>query len=156
MTAQPGSFGGNEEQALLDLYPYFGRIRQIVEPMKSSGLWVLDVGCGPGMGDLRLLKRMGLASLVGVDIKNVASDAKGIGIEYIKSDIESNLPVADGAVDVVLMDNVIEHMYDPRKILTECLRVLKRGGSFIGLTPNQARLTNRFRLMLGRSGYYPL
>jgi len=41
-------------------------------------------------------------------------------------------------------------------VLKECRRVLRPGGLLYVLTPNQARLINRFRLLLGRSVYYPM
>jgi SAM-dependent methyltransferase len=40
-----------------------------------------------------------------------------------------SLPIRDGAFDVVLCDNVIDHAEDPEAILSELARVLKAGGT---------------------------
>jgi SAM-dependent methyltransferase len=38
------------------------------------------------------------------------------------------LPVADGSVDVCFSSNVLEHVADPTAMLTEMIRVTRRGG----------------------------
>lgn len=147
----------DETTDLKNSSPYFGKMINIFEKAHSLDAAVLDLGCGPAVRDLRLLEDMGVPQLVGIDIRNLAGAARsGSRIECIHSDIGGTLPIADERFDFVVMDNVVEHLYDPRKTLTECLRVLRKRGSLVLLTPNQARLTNRLRLLLGRSIYYPL
>jgi SAM-dependent methyltransferase len=46
------------------------------------------------------------------------------------------LPVADNSVDVVTAVSLIEHLYSPRMMLSEALRVLKPRGALILVTPN--------------------
>ena len=133
-------------------------MRELVEQEFSRYRSVLDLGCGPGLRDLRLLEEMGIPRLVGIDVGCTLDPlVKRDSIDYVSADIESShLPIADESFDLVIMDNVIEHMYDPRRVLMECWRVLGKEGHLAMLTPNQARLINRFRLLLGRSVYYPL
>lgn len=38
------------------------------------------------------------------------------------------LPLGDAVADLVLSDNVVDHAADPRRFLSECARVMKRGG----------------------------
>jgi len=74
---------------------------------------VIDVGGGAQLRDLRILKELGIQLGVGVDIQKAAdTEARRLGIEYIRADIDRDgLPIADSVADAVLMNNVIEHMY---------------------------------------------
>src|SRR5262249_45055192 len=60
------------------------------------------------------------------------------------------LPFEDGAFDVVLYCEVLEHMTsDPLNSLLNLKRVLRPGGDLILTTPNVARLENVARLVAG-------
>lgn len=59
-------------------------------------------------------------------------------------------PFADGAFDVVLFCEVIEHLFEnPVFTLSEIHRVLRPGGTLIVSTPNAARSGNLMRLWFG-------
>ncbi|MHC1587044.1 MAG: class I SAM-dependent methyltransferase [Candidatus Syntropharchaeia archaeon] len=45
-------------------------------------------------------------------------------------DLEKDLPFKDNSVDNIILFSVLEHIYDPHKLLKEIHRVLKRGGKF--------------------------
>jgi len=159
MAARPDSSpAGKEFDMLLDASPYSEHLREAIKATTSENLTVLDIGCGPELRDLRLLREMRVPNLVGVDIMSRIDPSVRKGqIDYVCCDVDSlGLPIPDESFDFIIMDNVIEHLYDPRRLLTECHRVLRKGGSIVVLTPNQARLINRVRLILGRSVYYPL
>jgi SAM-dependent methyltransferase len=47
------------------------------------------------------------------------------------------LPFASGSIDVIVAENMMEHVLDPLPILIECGRVLKKGGSFVFATPHK-------------------
>jgi len=153
------SHGTSEEfTALMESAPYFSHLKETLENDPSRYQSALDLGCGGGIRDLRLLREMGISVLVGIDVgQRPDPSVRRDSICYIHADIDSHyLPAADYSFDLVIIDNVIEHMYDPRRVLVECLRVLKKGGVLAVMTPNQARLINRIRLILGKSVYYPL
>ena len=59
------------------------------------------------------------------------------------------LPVADGAADVVIMSELIEHLVDPDGAVAEARRVLRPGGSLLLSTPNLAAWYNRGLLAAG-------
>jgi len=147
-----------EFKMLLESSPYFGHLRDAIEREPSRFQSALDLGCGPGLRDLRLLRELGVSVLVGIDAAHKRDPlVRRDSIDYVCADVDAHhVPTSDESFDLVIMDNVIEHIYDPRRLLGECRRVLKKGGILAVLTPNQARLINRFRLLLGRSVYYPL
>lgn len=45
------------------------------------------------------------------------------------------LPFRDAAVDLIVTDNMFEHLLEPVGVLAECCRVLKRGGALVFATP---------------------
>ncbi len=91
---------------------------------RASGK-ILDIGCG--IGDfVRLTK-----NAIGVDINpyNVAYCTQR-GIPAYVHEVD-NLPFDDETFDTVIFDNVIEHIYEPEKIILEAIRVTKIGGRVI-------------------------
>jgi len=47
------------------------------------------------------------------------------------------IPYPDNSFDMVIADNVLEHLPDPEAVLKEVDRVLKAGGVFLAKTPNK-------------------
>jgi SAM-dependent methyltransferase len=69
---------------------------------------------------------------------------------------KERFPFSDGAFDVVLFCEVLEHLLeDPFFTLREIQRVLKPGGTLIVTTPNVIRLENVARLLAGENIYDP-
>ena len=60
-------------------------------------------------------------------------------------EIDAELPFADGAFDLVWASEVIEHVSDTARWLSEVRRVLTPGGVLLITTPSHGRL----RLALG-------
>ncbi len=88
---------------------------------------VLEVGSGPhGL-------IFGFEACFGVGIDPLAVDYKRLFPDqqeraFTAAAIGEELPFADGAFDVVLSDNVIDHATRPLAIVDELVRVLKPGG----------------------------
>jgi SAM-dependent methyltransferase len=100
------------------------------------GQTVLDLGSGGGFDSFLAAKAVGPKGLViGVDMtaemitKARRNKAKGgyANVEFRLGEIE-NLPVADGSVDIVLSNCVINLSPDKSKVFREAFRVLKPGG----------------------------
>lgn len=83
---------------------------------------VLDIGCGFG-GSREVVE--------GVAGTWFGLERHAGGAEYVIGDAES-LPVKAEAVDVVLMDAVLEHVPDVSLAFAEIARVLRPGGEFVG------------------------
>lgn len=102
----------------------------------SAGETVLDLGSGGGIDCFLAKRRVGPEGLViGVDMTpemiaraRRAAETQGIkGVEFRLGQIE-RLPVADGAVDVVLSNCVINLSPDKGQVFREAFRVLRPGG----------------------------
>jgi SAM-dependent methyltransferase len=70
-------------------------------------------------------------------------------------DVERDtFPFEDGSFDLVLCNEVIEHLgIDPFHMLSEINRVLRRGGQLILSTPNIASTRGAAKMLLGYSPY---
>ncbi len=100
---------------------------------------VLDVAVGSGYGSKILLRRGGKSNqrrVVGVDISEKALQEAGDvnGLELVRASAEK-LPFQNHSFDAVVSFETIEHLANPRALVSEAKRVLKKGGSFIVSTP---------------------
>ena len=91
----------------------------IKEKVEISGV-ALDLGCGR-QSYQRFLRVLHPANLIKVDMSRGSSP-------NVLADLEGNLPFRDNCVDVVLLFNVLEHVYNAKGLIKEISRVLKRGG----------------------------
>lgn len=115
----------------------------------GSGNIMLDIGCNDGYISGLLLEKGN--TVYGVDIvpKNILT-AKKRGIKAKYCNIEkTGLPYKNDFFDVVLIGDVIEHVFETDAILDECYRVLKKNGKLILTTPNVASFGRRFMLLFG-------
>jgi len=105
-----------------------------------KGKVVLDVACGAGYGSSYLFDK-GAKEVVGGDITVEAIEAaqKFYGREGVEFRVldATKLPFADESFDAITSMETIEHLEQYRDYLSECKRVLKKGGIFICSTPNK-------------------
>jgi SAM-dependent methyltransferase len=103
-----------------------------------AGETVLDLGSGGGIDVLLSARRVGpTGKAYGIDMTDemlaLASENKrkaGVeNVEFLKGEIE-DIPLPDGAVDVIISNCVINLSLDKRRVLAEAFRVLKPGGRF--------------------------
>jgi SAM-dependent methyltransferase len=109
--------------------------RQFIPPLLdaaqiSSGMSVLDVGCGPGYVAAAAAQRGAVST--GLDFsREMIAIAKQMfeHIEFHEGDAQ-NLSFADRSCDRVLANFALLHLADPQRACAEAFRVLKPGGKF--------------------------
>lgn len=157
-------FEGIDEEVVRSLDSYLARCEGAVRlPPKQVSL--LDIGCGNGTLLSRALARG--FTVAGIEISPpLAAEASRRAGCTVYEQFLTELDLPEASFDVVTMYDLIEHLQDPQLDLRQVFRVLKPGGVFFALTPNDEALVRRvsrclyslsFRLFEGplRRLYYP-
>lgn len=136
----------------MDLSRFSGRIayehlhRYAICREALAGKRVLDLACGTGYGSA-LLAAVG-AKVTGLDISPEA--IKVAKARYKRADVKFvigdcyDLPFEDGSFDVVVANEMIEHVDQHDSLLAEVKRVLADDGLFMVSTPNKP-VYNRYK-----------
>ena len=112
---------------------------------------VVDLGAGGG-ADLALAREACPAA------KRIALEAYPPNVEKLKADHEvfsldlerESLPFSNESIDVVIANQVLEHVKEVFWIFHQVSRVLRVGGRLIIGVPNLASYHNRLLLLLGK------
>ena len=95
---------------------------------------IMENGCGVGMYMQHLIPLGGKITGLDYDYERVL-ESHALGLNVINAAGE-HLPYPDGIFDIVMSNEVIEHVQDDRKATTEIIRVLKPGGRLLLFCPN--------------------
>lgn len=127
--------------------------REAIANMDSiNKIEVLDLGCGQGHITEYLGKELGSANFSGLDYSISA-------IEYARDnypDIDfavgdaSQTPYANDYFDLVICNNLLEHVSDPLLLLNQIKLICKPGGYVIITTPSRFRFENLLRIIRGK------
>jgi SAM-dependent methyltransferase len=105
-------------------------------PHLRAGMKLLDVGCGPGTITADLAKLVSPGQVVGLEyapgiLEQARATAAEQGVadhvEFVTGDVHS-LDFPDDTFDVVHAHQVLQHVGDPVRALSEMRRVCKPGG----------------------------
>jgi ubiquinone/menaquinone biosynthesis C-methylase UbiE len=126
---------------------------EFIKKQTGRGKRVLEIGCNDGFIGEKLLHQGN--DVYGVDIvKRNLSYAEKRGIKTKLCNVEKQkMPFPDNYFDVVIIGDVIEHVFDTDAVLDECYRVLKKRGKLLLTTPNVASLGRRIMLLFGISPF---
>ena len=111
----------------------YGKIEKLIADRNLRGK-VLDYGAGMGELTRRLLALRRFESVSGADIMRAPDDLGAV--EWIAQDLNEPMRGYDGAFDVVIAAEVIEHLENPRFTMREIFRLLRPGGTALVTTPN--------------------
>jgi SAM-dependent methyltransferase len=119
------------------------RLEEVVarfERYREGGRW-LDVGCGAG-ALMRAAARRGWTA-VGTEIAPQAAEAaRAQGLEVHLCDLDA-LGLPDGSFDVVSLVEVVEHVPDPRALISTASRLIRPGGALYLTTPHGRGISAR-------------
>jgi len=111
---------------------------------------ICDLGCGDGSLTARIARTVGARRVVVVETHepNVRSaQAKGFVVE--QADLNGTLRLPSDQFDIVISNQVIEHLYQTDVFLAELFRITKPGGVAIVSTENAASWHNIASLLFG-------
>ena len=109
-----------------------------------------DLGCGDGRLTQEVADRIHAGSVVVVETHppNVES-VRARGFAVVDCDLNGRLKLPSDAFDVVISNQVIEHLYETDVFLEELRRITKPGGTAIVSTENAASWHNVASLLIG-------
>lgn len=90
---------------------------------------ILDVGCG----EKPYANLFAATEYIGIDIAQSGHDHTRSNIDIFYDGL--NIPFEDNSFDSIICFEVLEHVFEPEKIIQEMYRVLKPGGKLILTTP---------------------
>lgn len=114
-------------------------------------LSLLDIGCWDGEAT-ELYRHILRGPAYGIEVfPEQAQIARERDIDVAALNLEEDtFPWADASIDVVICNQVFEHLKNIFLPISEIARVLKPGGTLVFSVPNLAALHNRVLLLLGR------
>lgn len=121
-------------------------ILETVAKLEITSPVILDAGCGDGL-ILKELQKISEAVIWGVDYNPWRlARAKKLApqIHYKEASLDS-LDFADEYFDVIVMNQVLEHIQEDEQVLKEMRRLLKNRGVFILGVPNEGCFLARLR-----------
>ena len=127
-------------------HPDFELRSRFLREHVRAGDRVLDLGSGDG-SFTAAAAALG-ADVVGAEVAAAAIERarrRHAGLEFRLVPVDGPLPFEDGSFELVWSSEVIEHVADTARWLSEVRRVLKPAGRLLLTTPSHGRL----RLLLG-------
>jgi SAM-dependent methyltransferase len=101
-------------------------MRQIEGYASLDGATVLDIGGGPGHFTAAFRDRGAACALIEYDASELMAGGSKPDGALLGDGMR--LPVRDGAADVCFSSNVLEHVPDPLRMISEMIRVTRPGG----------------------------
>ncbi len=121
-------------------YPWYDSVYREIRDYPAGR--VLEVGCGRGDFAIWLSENAPQFEITGLDFSTSAiaiaketSASQKSSVQFVQGDAEA-LPFEDGAFDLVISCECMEHVPHPPQMAREMARVLKTGGKFCLTTEN--------------------
>lgn len=114
---------------------------------------LLDVGCGDGVKTMHYARELGVDGnkVYGIELQSPYVELASKHVRVIQIDLEKELfPMGDEEIDVIICNQVLEHLKNIFTPMKEMARVVKTGGYLLIGLPNLAAFQNRVLLLLGR------
>ena len=122
----------------------FSKINNFL-PSLNGNEEFLDIGCGHGGVSSELVQKGHKVS--GIEInKHAIESLKLKGFDVYQQDISKPLRL-DKKFDIVMMLDVLEHIFDPYSLLKEAKLATKRGGVIIITVPLYFDIVDRFKIL---------
>ena len=112
----------------------------------------MDVGCGKGDRTIRIANyfNVHVKHIYGLDYNGDFIIACKRMFNARKIDLEiDDIPYEDNKFDLVICNQVLEHLKNYRKVMDDLIRVTRKGGYIVIGIPNLAHLINRIYLLFG-------
>jgi len=119
----------------------FNNVIKVIEEVSGK---VLDIGCADGTFSKVILDKSKASNLIGIDVLKTSvgwakKHWKSSKMRFLVGDAHK-LQFLKETFDAVFIMEVLEHVADPKLVLKEVKRVLKKGGYGVFLVPSDSFL----------------
>lgn len=117
---------------------------------------LLDVACGTGFITAELAKAFPQTRVLAFDYSVRAIDtahSRYSNIEFAVADVYEP-PYAESQFDLIVLNNIWEHVPDPLRLLSIVKKLLKRDGSIVISTPSRYHYRNLIRILRGQRVHF--
>lgn len=122
-----------EEYGKKHIHFYIDDVPKMLTPYLKDKQKVLDLGCGDGNLLLSLRRRYPNSQLTGIDLSKARCEklrSSKNNIRVICSDVTDIKSLKSNTFDIIISNQVIEHVTDDNKAVEEAYRLLKKKGVF--------------------------
>lgn len=132
------------ESLRVDIFQRFwhkSRFREVSKLIEPTGGTILDIGCADGVFSKVIFDKSNADKFIGMDVIKSSVDwankhwKKEKRMKFIFGDAH-DLKFKTETFDAVFAMEVLEHVVDPKKVLSEIKRILKKGGYAVFLVPS--------------------
>jgi 2-polyprenyl-3-methyl-5-hydroxy-6-metoxy-1,4-benzoquinol methylase len=122
----------------------FNKIKNIL-PTLNGNETIVDIGCGHGGVSHSLIKTG--HKVTGIEInKDAIKSLKDKDFQVIQADISKPLEI-DDKFDIVMILDVLEHLFDPLLLLNEAKKITKEKGYIIVTVPLYFDIVDRIKIL---------
>lgn len=120
----------------------FDEVSKLIEPVEGK---ILDIGCADGVFTKVILDKSRAKEIIGIDVLKSSVDwakkhwKKEKRMKFRVADAHK-LPFETSTFEAVFALEVLEHIFEPIKVIEEVKRVLKKGGYAVFLVPAETLL----------------
>ena len=97
---------------------------------------ILELGCGDGL-NLQIMRALGYTNIYGLDSSPELLSYIPKDIPRIAADV-CNTAIASNSFDIIFIDSVLHHLYNPQTCIKEIRRILKPNGCLCILEPRNS------------------
>ncbi len=136
---------------------YFNHMRkEIIDQIPLESEMILDVGCAAGGIGKYVKVKNPSCKVYGIEVDELAViNAKQYYDEVFVMNLDhlEDLPIPHYSFDVIICADVLEHLYNPYRVLAILSKYLKEGGTLITSIPNIRHISTVNELLRGNWAY---
>lgn len=126
----------------------YGPVHDAMIALIPDGSAVLDVACGSGVLCRKIKQRLPNTVVTGVDFSHYTIEQNQRANEYPENhyrqlDVQTELPTLNQQYDVITMAEIIEHLDDAARAISDAVGLLKPGGRMIITCPHDGSIPSK-------------
>lgn len=126
----------------------------LIDDKTTSAIRVLEIGCDCGGTLLQIKNRYKNAELYGIELNEKAANIAKVVANIKSENIENEkLSYEEKYFDYIILGDVLEHLYNPCKVLKNMKKYLKDDGKILASIPNVMHYSVIRELLNGRWSY---